>query len=530
MGLTSAVGGRLLLPLISCLLASGVVYVIGAIIYRLYFHPLSKFPGPFWAKISNLYGGYHAWKGDLHVDMWRCHEQYGDYVRYAPNRLMINTNTGLKDIYSYSKSFQKSEVYHAMVHRAPNTLTCVDKKKHGRKRRIISQGFSDSALRGFENTILTHIRKLCNQVEADVAPQKMDSKSAPWSEGQNMGKWSNYLTFDIMSDVIFGESYALLEKPDNRFVIKAIEDSNIRTSVLVQAAEIGFRRLDRYLFPEAIIARNKFISFVSGLLKERMAAKPIKRPDVFSFLLDAKDPETQQGLGMAEIGAESTTMIVAGSDTTSTAIASSFFYLMHNPECYQKAAAEVRSVFASHEDVHLGPALNSCVYLRACIDESMRMSPPAAVAPWREVLEGGVTIDGHFIPRGCDVGTSIYAIHHNAAYYPEPFTFSPERWCVEPPAGSLKAPSVVLAQSAFNPFSIGPRGCVGKGLANTELMLTMATMLSRFDIKLADGPEGIIGCGNSDAEYGRHRVNEYQLDDHITAAKNGPIVQFRSRA
>jgi cytochrome P450 len=331
-----------------------------------------------------------------------------------------------------------------------------------------------------------------------------------------------------MSDVIFGESYSLLEKPENRFVVTAIEDSNVRTSVLVQAAEVGIRRLDRYLFPQSIIGRNTFISFVNKLLKERMSAKPIKRKDVFSFLLDAKDPETQQGLGMAEIGAESTTMIVAGSDTSSTAISSTFFYLLHNPECYQKVVDEVRFVFTSHEDVRLGPLLNSCTYLRACIDESMRMSPPAAVAPWREVLEDGVTIDGHFIPRGCDVGTAIYAIHHSAAYYPDPFTYAPERWCAESAPG-IKAPSVVLAQSAFNPFSVGPRGCVGKGLAMVELMLTMATVLCRFDMKLADGPGGLVGAGRAGDEYGRHRENEYQLEDHITAAKNGPLVQFRPR-
>lgn len=218
-----------------------------------------------------------------------------------------------------------------------------------------------------------------------------------------------------------------------------------------------------------------------------------------------------------------------GSDTSSTAIASTYFYLMRNPECYAKAVAEVRSIFETHEDVHIGPTLSSCVYLRACIDESMRMSPPAAVAPWREVLGEGVTIDGHFIPAGYDVGTAIYAIHHNANYYPEPHAYKPERWLAESAPG-VKAPSAVLAASAFNPFSIGPRGCVGKGLAMTELMLTFATMLSRFDVQISEGPQGLVGGGKKEDEFGRHRDGEYQLYDHVTAVKNGPIVQFRPRA
>lgn len=83
--------------------------------HRLFFHSLAKYPGPWLAKVTNLYSGYHAWKGDLHLDMWRCHEKYGgclsilpvlspmlisafeigDFVRYGPNSLLVNTAAGL---------------------------------------------------------------------------------------------------------------------------------------------------------------------------------------------------------------------------------------------------------------------------------------------------------------------------------------------------------------------------------------------------------------------------------------------------
>ncbi|KAI9745830.1 MAG: hypothetical protein M1818_000511 [Claussenomyces sp. TS43310] len=459
--------------------------------------------------------------------MWRCHEKYGNYVRYAPNRVLINTNTGLKKIYSYSNTIQKSQVYNVMVHRAPNTLTLIDKKGHGRKRRIISQGFSEAAVRGYEPTILNHIRTFCDQLAPDSKASedcKDSLKPSKWST-RDLAPWTTYLTFDIMTDVIFGEKYKLLETPQNREVVQSIDDSNVRTGVLLQAAELATCRFDRRLFPKAIIGRNAFIKFVNALLKRRMQAQPLKRKDVFSFLLDAKDPETQQGLATAEIGAESTTMIVAGSDTSSTALASTFFYLCHNPEAYAKAAAEVRSTFAGHEDVHVGPALNSCHYLRACIDESMRMSPPTGSSLWREVCAGGVTIDGYHIPGGYDVGTGIYAIHHNPEYYPEPFLYRPERW-LDDPSASGKSEAVSTAQSAFTPFSIGPRGCIGKGLAMTELMLAMAYALSRFEFK---GVDKDIGAGSPGADDGRRRENEYQLFDHVTAAKKGPLVQFRER-
>ncbi|PGH20061.1 hypothetical protein AJ80_03711 [Polytolypa hystricis UAMH7299] len=502
-------------------------YFVCLCIYRVWLHPLAKFPGPPLAKVTNLYAAYHAWKGDLHIDMWKSHEKYGNYVRYAPGRVMFNTNTGLKEIYGYSKNYQKSANYGAMVHRAPNTLTLIDKKAHGRKRRILSQGLSEAALRSYQPTILTHIRKLCAQLEGESEMLKSDYESSKWSIAQNMGRWANYLTFDIMSDVIFGEGFGLLENPHNREVVQCIEDSNVRTGVLVQAPEVATCRIDRRLFPNAILGRNKFIRFVNGLLKRRMQVQPLKRHDVFSGLLDAKDPETGDGLAPAEIGAESTTMIIAGSDTSSTSIASTLFYLSRHPKVYAKANEEVRAAFSGPDDVGLGATLNSCTYLRACIDESLRMSPPAGSALWREVCADGVTIDGHSMPKGYDVGTCIYAIHHNEAYYPEPFAYLPERWLQEGTSDG-KSEAVVLARSAFSPFSIGPRSCLGKGLANTELMLTMAFILSKFDFRIAPGAEE-VGGGKSDGEYGRHREKEYQMRDHITMVKDGPILQFSRR-
>ena len=58
----------------------------------------------------------------------------------------------------------------------------------------------------------------------------------------------------------------------------------------------------------------------------------------------------------------------------------------------------------------------------------MRMSPPTGGVMWREVEEGGTMVDGEFIPEGCDVGISMYTIHHNEAYYPGSYTYKPERW------------------------------------------------------------------------------------------------------
>lgn len=430
------------------------------------------------------------------------------------------------EIYGHSKSFQKSTAYHIMVHRAPSTFTATDRKLHAQKRRTLSQGFSATAIQGFEERILERVKSLADQ----LAPKGLDASKTDneWSPVQDMSKWASYLAIDVILSVIFGKGVNLIQSPDYRFITKCIEDCNIRTGVLFQARELTTRRFDRWLFKGSISSRNRFIPFISSLLKSRMQTATTKQNDIFSILLDPKgsgNVDNQNMPSVSELGGECTTLLMAGSETTSTAISATLFYMMRNPKVYEKAVREVREQFSSPEsNVRLGTALNSCTYLRACLDESLRLSPPAASAQWRGVVADAV-VDGRPVPAGCDVGTSLYAIQRHPAYFDESHVFRPERW-----TESSDASACERAQSAFSPFLLGPRSCVAKPLAVSEAMLTLATLLCRFDLKLAEGPDGEVGRGGQHgAVYGRRNKDEYQLWEHVAAVKYGPLIQFRER-
>jgi cytochrome P450 len=250
------------------------------------------------------------------------------------------------------------------------------------------------------------------------------------------------------------------------------------------------------------------------------------RRDFFYYLLKAQDPETGSGFSTPELWGESNLLIIAGSDTTSTALASCFFYLVHSAPALHKLVQEIRATFEDLEEIQAGPKLASCAYLRAVIDESMRLSPPVGGLLPREVLTGGIVIDDVALPAGVVVGTPHYTLHHNPAYFPSPFAFMPERWLADS-TPSITASSVALARSAFCPFSIGPRGCIGKGMAYTELSMALARTAWLYDIRLKQGAR--VGEGDADLEWGRHRVEEYQLRDSFTSLKDGPIVEFRRR-
>lgn len=425
-----------------------------------------------------------------------------------------------------------------MSHQAANTFTHRGGKDHLRRRRIMAQGFSGQAQREYEPRIAAHVDKFCRIV--------LPEDHGAWSEPLNMSKWCNYLSFDMMADIIFGAHYDLLGNERFRYVPEMIEKNNVRMAALVQFPGLSWLRLDKHLFPEAIWARNRFLNFVMRLVKDRMelskgnvcgiygkttatrsatSTAPQKLSDVYSRLELARDPETGGEFQPHEIASESTTLVVAGSDTSACTIASVLFYLADNPVAYAKVAEEVRAKVSSRSDI-TAANLSSCVYLRACIDEALRMSPAVGSALVREVVSSaGTTVDGQFLPAGMEVGVGTYAIHHNSQCFSDPFTYRPERWLETHAARE----SIDRARSVLIPFSTGIRSCLGKGLAYTEITLVMATLMFLGDFKFADGPLGRLGRGTEGGEYGRHRENEYQLRDHIAGQKNGPWLQFSRR-
>lgn len=520
----------LVFNIISFSLAVSLLYLVVITVYRVTFHPLAKYPGPFFAKITDWYSVYHAWKGDRHLEFWRCHEKYGPVVRFGPNSLSINSNTALKTIYGHRANVKKSQFYSVFPPTKDtfNTHSSIDKASHARKRRVLSHAFSDSAIKTMEKYIMANVRTFCSALGTkSMSLSEKGSSHGKWSVAQNMADWSNYLTFDVMGDLCFGKAFEMLENNGNRHVIDLLGSAAHMHLILGTNPMIKTLGLNKVMFSKIYAQRMEYMAYSKAQAAERSKiGLDTDRKDFFYYLLNARDPETGKGFTTPELWGESNLLIIAGSDTTSTALASAFFYLVHNPSKLEKLSKEILAAFSDLEEIHSTPTLNSCTYLRAVIDESMRLSPPVGGILPREVLTGGLDLDGMHIPEGIVVGTPHYAIHHNAAYYPEPFAFTPERWIADS-LPEITNDTVALAQSAFCPFSVGPRGCIGKGVAYVELMTSLARVVYMYEMRAVAGMT--VGEGNEALEWGRQRKGEYQLKDSFTSMKDGPYVQFRER-
>lgn len=176
-----------------CVLGLGVVFAVNIlfiIIYRLTFHPLAKFPGPLLAKITDFYAVYHAYIGDIHLDMWRCHQAFGNFVRYGPNKIIVNTSTAIPEIYGPKANVQKSTAYRAFEtsSTALDLQSTVNKVAHARKRRVISQAFSDSAIRSFETHILQHVAKFISHLAPNPEEAGKLQRDFSWSTRRDMSK------------------------------------------------------------------------------------------------------------------------------------------------------------------------------------------------------------------------------------------------------------------------------------------------------------------------------------------------------
>ncbi|KAE8147306.1 cytochrome P450 [Aspergillus avenaceus] len=490
------------------------------IAYNRFLHPLRRYPGPVLASITPWVQLYHGLKGDRHLWLHRLHEQHGSHVRVAPNFISINTAQGLHDIYGHGKRLKKATFYNAFpaIKGVYNTHNVIDKTVHGRKRRVLSQAFSDNALKSMEDVMLLHVRQLCAALEGGT------KGAAEKSVVQNMGDWFSYLTYDVMGELCFGKSFDMLLSSGRRKMIQLVDRAANRHYVCGLWMPLDTWHLDQLVIHQLTNDRWNFIMSsrveANKRAQERTKAGLDSKKDFFYYLLNAKDPETGKGLTTPELWGEANVLMIAGSDTTSTTLAATIFYLVRTPRAMATLKKEVRDAFSSVEEITTGAKLNDLVYLKACIDEALRLAPAVPGAIPREVMEGGAVVDGAYLPAGTDCGTPTYSIHRQPQYYRQPETFVPERWIegatcqTASDAWQTRKEDIEIARKAFCPFSIGPRGCIGKGMAFMEMRLTVARLMFLFDMELAD-------------RKGEDEKGQLALVDHFTSAKQGPNVVIK---
>lgn len=159
-------------------------------------------------------------------------------------------------------------------------------------------------------------------------------------------------------------------------------------------------------------------------------------------------------LDREELTAHSSTLVIAGGETVATFLAAVTYFLLRNPATYAKLRDEIRTRYSSADQIDARTA-QLLPYLQAVIAEGLRMYPPGSQGFPR--ISPGAVVDGVWVPQGTECYTSAWSPTHDERYFHEPYVFKPERW-VDPNCADVK--------EASQPFSLGPRGCLGRKYVN----------------------------------------------------------------
>jgi cytochrome P450 len=254
------------------------------------------------------------------------------------------------------------------------------------------------------------------------------------------------------------------------------------TLVLREIAARTISIVDLFLGTRVPTPRNRrFNSAIASLdrvVEATIAERrrdPGQHQDLLSLLMTARDEETQLGMSDRLLRDQVITMILAGHETTSNALAWTLLLLSKHPAVARQARAEVESVLGDREPELAD--LGRLEYVRAVVEESMRLYPPVWTLA-RNVLHDDV-ISGYDVPGGSYVFVSPWVTHRHPDVWDNPEGFDPERF--------LGHSSGERARYAYFPFGGGARQCIGNTFALTEAQVILAMILQRFRLDLMPG-------------------------------------------
>ncbi|KAK1991551.1 cytochrome P450 [Colletotrichum falcatum] len=445
-------------------------------LYNVALHPLRRYPGPkLWAATRVPYA-LMIIRGDPHKTILALHRRYGaDVVRISPNELSFQHPDAWKDIMGFRsvgggggrRTEENEKDPHSTDERQIEIISA-RRRDHGRYRRVLSHGFSARSMQDQQPIIRSYV---------DLLVRRLRGLSSGGGGPVDMVAWYNYATFDIIGDLAFGEPFGCLDRSDYHPWVSGIFQ-NMKMLSLVNLAR-SFRLLApllRTLVPRDLVEKGRaHDAFVRERVDRRMALGT-PRPDFAeSMLRKGSEP-----LRKEEIYENSNVLIVAGSETTATALAGATYLLATNPGALARLAAEVRGSFASEDDIDLASTAG-LGYLHAVLEESLRIYPPVPTALPRRTPPEGSEVLGQWIPGNTTIGIAHWALYHNEKFFSRPFEFRPERWLADGGGGGAFAGD---RREAFKPFQTGPRSCLGTNLAYAEMRLILARVVWAFDLRL----------------------------------------------
>ncbi|KAL7793172.1 cytochrome P450 [Trichoderma ceciliae] len=458
----------------------GFQYTVLRIVFNLYFHPLSETPGPATWKASRLPFIWSLLRGNIVHDIERLHRKYGPILRIAPDEVTFAHEDAWRDIFHLRKDHQpflKDLVWWKSQPGMPDSLlSAIDPKHHARIRSLLAPGFTPRALKEQEHILHFYANLLVERIRERVNEEPESGAVI------DVVPWFNFIAFDIFGDLGFGESFNCLQDSMYHPWIALLFNS-VKAASFVAAARfypIVERMLLRCIPPSLRKMQMDHYQQIVDKVDRRLNLE-LERPDIMSHVLRGTE---RHELPPGTVYTTFMVLTTAGSETTATALSGTLNYLVNNPDKLENLTREIREAFAEENEINL-KALRKLPYLGAVLNEGLRLCPPI---PWvlpRRVPEGGDTVCGTWLPGGTPVSIQAYAMNRDPTRFHSATSFVPERWLPDARTDP-ESPFFHDRLQAVQPFSDGPRACLGQHLAWAEMRLILSKLLWVFDFEVVE--------------------------------------------
>ena len=276
---------------------------------------------------------------------------------------------------------------------------------HARYRRLLAHAFSERALREQEYFPLAYIDLLTRRLHGIVSSSKSHSAVV------DIVKWLNFTTFDIVGDLALGESFHCLEESKYHGWVSILFTQFKAAALFVSLRFFGLDKLLRMVLPKSLLKkRAEHAKYSTDRIHHRLdqgkEGADAQRNDFMTYVLRYND---EKGMTIPEIEQTFRVLVVAGSETTGTALSGILGNLLQSPDTMEKISKEIRQSFRNSSEI-CASRVSNLPYLNAVIEEGLRLCPPVALGMPRVVPAGGAEVSGQWLPGGVSPSTDSFNI------------------------------------------------------------------------------------------------------------------------
>ncbi|KAJ6787404.1 hypothetical protein PWT90_04804 [Aphanocladium album] len=449
----------------------------------------------------------YGWEVGRRHDLFhtqRLHQQFltSPVIRIGPNWLSFGRTAAVRDIYGFNSACRKGRIYGALKSEddAESLLLSTSKAAHAARRRMVAAAYAPGNIETWEARVAESTKVLVSKLDAlCTAAPVVKGNMLPRDELTfDANLWSMLYGFECAVKIGLSKDVGFLAQGSDLTDVALPHGSKVRAPI-IECLHAGSRAASTLVWDSANFSRLKTISrlispwyarnwkkaCIWSAFIEQITQERVDRGHRGEDLADLVQPMIRQRKGDdADISdgdriAEVHQIVNGGGDGPGISLVNTLYYLAKHPATLARLRNELDSSLTREDVIAPWPKIKRFAYLRACINESMRLSPPVATDLLRVTpSDRSYVIAGEVIPPNTNVSISAYTAHRDPSIFTNPEAFNPDRWLS---TGEEQRREML---AVYIPFSTGTRACIGRNVALLVQLVYIATVVHRYDFAL----------------------------------------------